>query len=111
MRLQFGLREDWHENTGCLVAQDLALLTKARTLIRYLINSPMLPEMKKNPDGSLSLYIQKDSPGAGLESNWLPGPDGPIYLVMRLYWPKETPPSILPPGEGTWKPPGVKRVE
>jgi hypothetical protein len=34
MRLQFGLREDWHGNTGCLVAQDLALLTKARTLIR-----------------------------------------------------------------------------
>jgi hypothetical protein len=49
MRLQFGLREDWHGNTGCLVAQDLALLTKARTLIRYLINSPMLPEMKRIP--------------------------------------------------------------
>ena len=63
---------------------------------RYLINSPMLPSMKKNADGSLTLYIQKDSPGADKESNWLPAPDGPIYLVMRLYWPKETPPSILP---------------
>jgi hypothetical protein len=69
----------------------------------------MLPGLKKNPDGSLTLYIQKDSPGTGKESNWLPAPDGPIYLVMRLYWPKETPPSILPPGEGTWKPPGVSR--
>jgi hypothetical protein len=77
---------------------------------RYLINSPMLPDLKKNADGSLTLYIQKDSPGADKESNWLPAPDGPIYLVMRLYWPKETPPSILPPGQGTWKPPGVKPV-
>ena len=74
---------------------------------RYLINSPMLPGMKTNADGSLTLHIQKDSPGPDKESNWLPAPDGPIYLVMRLYWPKPTPPSILPPGEGTWKPPGI----
>jgi len=74
---------------------------------RYLINSPMLPGMKKNADGSLTLYIQKDSPGKAKESNWLPAPDGTAYLVMRLYWPKDAPPSILPPGEGTWKPPGV----
>ena len=78
---------------------------------RYLINSPMLPNMKKNADGSLTLYIQKDSPGADKESNWLPAPNGPIYLVMRLYWPKTEPPSILPPGEGTWKPPGIVQVK
>jgi hypothetical protein len=42
---------------------------------RYLINSPMLPNMKKNEDGSLTLYIQKDSPGADKESNWLPAPN------------------------------------
>ncbi|HSP96427.1 MAG TPA: DUF1254 domain-containing protein [Candidatus Dormibacteraeota bacterium] len=74
---------------------------------RYLINSPMLPLLAKNPDGSLTIYIQKDSPGAAREANWLPAPDGPIYLVMRLYWPKEQPPSILPPGAGTWSPPGL----
>jgi hypothetical protein len=74
---------------------------------RYLINSPMLKGMTKNPDGSLTLYIQKDSPGKTKESNWLPAPDGPVYLVMRLYWPKETPPSILPAGDGTWKPPAI----
>jgi hypothetical protein len=74
---------------------------------RYLINSPMLPGMKKNADGSLTIYIQKDSPGKAKQANWLPAPNGPIYLVMRLYWPKVKPPSILPPGEGTWKPPGV----
>jgi hypothetical protein len=75
---------------------------------RYLINSPMLAGMKKNPDGSLTITIQKGSPGKDKEANWLPAPDGPIYLVMRLYWPKIEPPSILPPGEGTWQPPAVK---
>jgi hypothetical protein len=74
---------------------------------RYLINSPMLPGMKKNPDGSLTLQIRKDSPGKAMESNWLPAPNGPIYLVMRMYWPKETPSSILPAGQGTWQPPGI----
>jgi hypothetical protein len=78
---------------------------------RYLINSPMLPGLKKNADGSLTLYIQKDAPDATRKANWLPAPGGPIYLVMRLYWPKETPPSILPPGEGTWKPPSVVQVD
>ena len=74
---------------------------------RYLINSPMLPNLKKNKDGSLTLYIRKDEPPADKKSNWLPAPDGPIYMVMRLYWPKTEPPSILPPGEGTWQPPAV----
>jgi hypothetical protein len=74
---------------------------------RYLINSPMISGMKKNSDGSLTLYLQKDSPGKAKEANWLPAPNDTIYLVMRLYWPKDTPPSILPAGQGTWKPPGV----
>ena len=51
---------------------------------RYLINSPMLPNMKKNEDASVTLYIQKDSPGADKETNWLPAPNDLIYLVMRL---------------------------
>lgn len=78
---------------------------------RYLINAPMLPSMKKNGDGSVTLYIQKDSPGADKESNWLPAPDGPIYLVMRLYWPTDKDPSILPVGSGTWQPPAVVKVK
>jgi hypothetical protein len=78
---------------------------------QYLVNSPMLPSLKKNKDGSLTLYIQKDAPSPDKKSNWLPAPDGPIYLVMRLYWPKTTPPSILPPGDGTWKPPAVTVVQ
>ncbi len=71
---------------------------------RYLVNSPMLPGMKKNADGSLIIRIQKASPGKQLESNWLPAPDGPIYVVMRLYWPKE---AAL---KGTWKPPAMRKV-
>jgi hypothetical protein len=78
---------------------------------RYLINSPMEPNMKKDADGSLTLYIQKDSPGKDKEANWLPAPNDTIYLVMRLYWPKTEAPSILPAGEGTWKPPGIVQVK
>jgi hypothetical protein len=77
---------------------------------RYLINSPMLSTMKKNADGSLTLYIQHKSPGLDKESNWLPAPNGPIYMAMRLYWPKTEALSILPVGKGTWQPPGVKRA-
>ncbi|TFG38707.1 MAG: DUF1254 domain-containing protein, partial [Candidatus Aminicenantes bacterium] len=77
---------------------------------RYLINSPMLPNMKTNEDGSLTLYLQKDSPGADKEANWLPAPNDTIYLVMRLYWPKTEAPSILPPGEGSWQPPGIVKA-
>jgi hypothetical protein len=75
---------------------------------RYLINSPMLPDLKKNPDGSITLYMQKDSPGADKESNWLPAPGGPAYVVMRLYWPRKGSPSIY---NGTWKPPAVQRTQ
>ena len=78
---------------------------------RYLINSSMLPGMKTNSDGSLTIYIQKEKPGPEKESNWLPAPNGPIYLVMRLYWPKSEYPSILPPGEGTWNPPGIVQAK
>ncbi len=78
---------------------------------RYLINSPMLGDMKTNRDGSLTLYIQKDPPDKDREPNWLPAPDGPIYLVMRLYWPKTEAPSILPAGEGSWSPPGVVKAK
>jgi len=85
-------------------------LLAANPINRYLINSPLLPNMKKNEDGSLTLYIQKGSPGADKESNWLPAPNGPIYLVMRLYSPKPEPPSILPPGSGTWQPPAIQKA-
>jgi hypothetical protein len=64
-------------------------------------------KFKTNADGSTDLYIQADSPGKDKESNWLPAPKDDFVLMMRLYWPKETPPSIL---DGSWKIPGVKKV-
>jgi hypothetical protein len=65
---------------------------------------------KFNPDGSLTLYFQHASPGVDKEANWLPAPAGNFILTMRMYWPQELPPSILPSGEGTWTPPGVVRL-
>ena len=64
--------------------------------------------LKFNADGSLDLFVQRESPGKDKEANWLPAPEGKFVLMMRLYWPREKAPSIL---DGTWKPPGVKRVE
>jgi hypothetical protein len=96
-----------------LVSHDLrrraSSWSRTRSIATF-INSPMVPGMKTEADGSLTLYIQKDSPGSDKEANWLPAPDSTIYLVMRLYWPDPEPPSILPPGEGAWQPPGVKQV-
>jgi len=54
---------------------------------RYMLGSDT-PEMKKNSDGSFTLYIQKDNPGPDKESNWLPAPAGPFYLIARSYAPK-----------------------
>ncbi len=57
-----------------------------------------------NADGSVDLYIQADSPGKDKEANWLPAPKAKFIPMLRLYWPKETPPSII---DGTWKPPAI----
>lgn len=65
-------------------------------------------DLKPNADGSVDLYIQNESPGPDKESNWLPAPKDKFILMMRLYWPKETAPSII---DGTWKVPGVRAVE
>ena len=72
---------------------------------RYTVGSRN--KFKTNADGSVDLYIQKDSPGKDKEQNWLPAPAGDFVLMMRLYWPSEKPPSIL---DGTWKPPEVKQA-
>ena len=63
--------------------------------------------MKKNADGSLTLYIQKESPGADKESNWLPAPTARSTWSCVSTGRRPKPPSILPPGEGTWKPPAI----
>lgn len=65
---------------------------------RYLISSPMLRGMKKNADGSLTLYIQNNHWVLIRMPTDCPAPEGRLYIVMRLYWPKTEPPSVLPPG-------------
>jgi hypothetical protein len=77
-------------------------LLVANPLDRYLINSPMLPNLATDADGGLTLYIQADSPGKDREANWLPAPKGPFMLTMRYYWPK---PELL---ENRWQSPAVE---
>jgi hypothetical protein len=79
-------------------------LLVANPMSRYLINSPMLSSLIKEPDGGITLYIQNESPGADKESNWLPAPKGPFQVILRLYWPK---PDAL---NGSWKVPQPVRV-
>jgi hypothetical protein len=81
-----------------------ASLLYANSLSRYLINSPMLPSLKRDHDGGITLYVQNESPGPEQEPNWLPAPKGPFLLVMRLYWPK---PAAL---DGQWKQPPLQKV-
>jgi len=61
-----------------------------------------------NADGSVDLYLQADSPGKAKEANWLPAPKAKFIPMFRLYWPKETPPSII---DGSWNPPAIKQVQ
>jgi len=85
-----------------LTMYDAQYFFVANPLNRYTLSQRNT--LKPNPDGSVDLYIQAASPGPDKESNWLPAPSGPFNLMLRLYWPKEHPPSLL---DGTWQPPAV----
>lgn len=74
----------------------------ANPLNRYSISMRQNPKL--NADGSLDLYIQNESPGPDREANWLPAPKDKFILMLRLYWPDTTPPSII---DGSWAPPPV----
>jgi hypothetical protein len=75
----------------------------ANPIDRYLVNSPMLDDFVRDDDGGITLYIQHESPGEDLQPNWLPAPEGPFFMAMRLYWPKE---EAL---DGSWELPPLKR--
>jgi hypothetical protein len=62
-------------------------------------------KLKTNPDGSTDIWIQRESPGKDKESNWLPAPEGPFNVIMRMYWPKEAVTS------GAWTPPPIVRTD
>ncbi|NJD33167.1 MAG: DUF1254 domain-containing protein [Gammaproteobacteria bacterium] len=78
----------------------------ANPINRYAVSSWM--PFRKNPDGSLDIYLQAESPGKDKESNWLPAPAAPFNVTLRMYWPTETPPSIM---DGSWKPPAVTKAK
>jgi hypothetical protein len=79
-------------------------LLVANPINRYLINSPMLPQLHRDADGGLTLLIQNESPGKDQEANWLPAPKGPFAMYMRLYWPKE---AAL---DGQWTAPKLNKA-
>ena len=77
-------------------------LLVANPIQRYLLNSTTLESYKYGADGSLTFYVQKNSPGKDKEPNWLPAPDGPFYCIYRVYMPGE---AVL---NGTWKKPPMQ---
>lgn len=93
------------EGFWSLTMYDASYFFVNNPLNRYSISARQ--NLKSNPDGSTDLYIQKDSPGADKESNWLPAPPGDFILMLRMYWPDESDPSII---DGSWKIPPVKKV-
>jgi hypothetical protein len=74
-------------------------------LNQYTIQSPMIPAMAKDADGSLVIYIQKEAPTGKKNANWLQAPEAPFYIIMRLYWPEK---KVI---DGTWKAPSVQLVK
>ena len=89
-----------------LTMYDKDLFFVANAINRYSVSQK--DTFVTNPDGSVDLYIQADSPGRDKQANWLPAPKGVFKLVLRVYGPSKTSPSIL---DGSWTPPPVKKVE
>jgi hypothetical protein len=84
--------------------EEPASLLVANPINRYLVNSPMLPQFKRDADDGLTLIIQNESPGKDKEANWLPAPKGAFSMIMRLYWPKAE------ATEGKWTAPPLKQM-
>jgi hypothetical protein len=93
------------EGFWSLTMYDAQYFFVANPLNRYTLSGRN--KLKQNADGSVDLYLQHENPGKDKESNWLPAPADKFVLMLRLYWPKETPPSLL---DGTWTIPGVRQA-
>jgi hypothetical protein len=82
------------------------ILFVANPINRYCLGSLSDPPLITNPDGSIDIYIQRDSPDSAKMPNWLPAPaSGGFSLTLRLYWPQQ------PVLDKTWVPPAVQLVE
>jgi hypothetical protein len=88
-----------------LTMYDASFFFVPNPLNRYTLSSRN--KFVTNSDGSVDFYLQADSPGKAKEANWLPAPKAKFIPMMRLYWPKENPPSII---DGSWKPPAIKEA-
>ncbi|MFO1151244.1 MAG: DUF1254 domain-containing protein [Alsobacter sp.] len=88
-----------------LTMYDEQMFFVANPINRYSMSVRTNP--KYDADGSLTIYIQNESPGADKEANWLPAPKGKFHLMLRLYWPDESQPSLI---DGSWVIPPVKKV-
>jgi len=77
----------------------------ANPINRYSLGSLSDPPLIKNPDGSLDIYIQRDTPDSAVMNNWLPAPaGGGFQMTMRLYWPQQ---QVV---DQQWVPPAVQPV-
>lgn len=85
-----------------LTMYDASYFFVPNPLNRYTVSSRN--KFVTNPDGSVDLYLQAESPGTAKEANWLPAPKAKFIPMLRLYWPKDTPPSLI---DGSWKPPAI----
>ncbi|MDI4663828.1 DUF1254 domain-containing protein [Xanthobacter autotrophicus] len=88
-----------------LTMYDDQMFFVANPINRYSMSMRTNPKIEA--DGSLVIYIQNENPGPGKEANWLPAPKDKFKLMMRLYWPNETAPSIL---DGSWAIPPVTKA-
>ena len=88
-----------------LTMYDEQMFFVANPINRYSMSLRTHPKFE--PDGSLVIYIQNESPGSDKEANWLPAPKGKFHLMLRLYWPDENNPSIL---DGSWAIPKVTKA-
>jgi hypothetical protein len=102
LRFAQGAIPEYHAFWSLTMYDGKTQLLVANSIQRYLLNSTTLKSYKYGADGSLTFYVQKNSPGKDKESNWLPAPNGPFYCIYRVYMPGE---AVL---NGTWKKPPMQ---
>lgn len=104
LRFEPGKLPPVHAFWSMTMYEEPSKLLSENSLDRYLLNSTTIDNYVRDEDGGITLYFQHKSPGEKLKTNWLPAPQGPFSVVLRLYWPEE---EAL---NGTWKQPTIQKV-